>query len=66
MKNFVLPRGWRTLCLGSILAVSLAAPGVALAAGDVVFAVGQAFETLDPYNTNSTGTQSAGRAYYEG
>lgn len=38
----------------------------ALAAKDVTFAVAIALETLDPYNTNSTLNQAAGKAYYEG
>ena len=33
---------------------------------DVTFAVAIALETLDPYNTNSTLNQAAGKAYYEG
>ena len=35
------------------------------ASKDVTFAVAVALETLDPYNTNSTMNQAAGKAYYE-
>lgn len=42
----------------------LFAPSV-FAAKDVTFAVAVALETLDPYNTNSTLNQAAGKAYYE-
>lgn len=66
MKNAGLPNALRALLAGSALALGLTAHSSAYAASDVVLAVAQAFETLDPYNTNSTGTQSAGRAYYEG
>ena len=39
---------------------------LAHASKDVTFAVAIALETLDPYNTNSTLNQAAGKAYYEG
>jgi glutathione transport system substrate-binding protein len=38
----------------------------AQASKDVTFAVALTLETLDPYNTNSTLNQAAGKAYYEG
>ena len=43
----------------------LATPA-AFAAKEVTFAVSLSLETLDPYNTNSTLNQAAGKAYYEG
>ena len=49
-----------TLAGGALLSAQ------ALAAKDVTFAVAIALETLDPYNTNSTLNQAAGKAYYEG
>ncbi len=49
-----------TLAGGALLSAQ------ALAAKDVTFAVSIALETLDPYNTNSTLNQAAGKAYYEG
>jgi ABC-type dipeptide transport system, periplasmic component len=48
------------------LALGVLASPAALAAKDVTFAVAIALETLDPYNTNSTLNQAAGKAYYEG
>ncbi len=48
------------------LACGVLASTHALAAKDVTFAVAIALETLDPYNTNSTLNQAAGKAYYEG
>ena len=48
------------------LAFGVFAAPAALAAKDVTFAVSIALETLDPYNTNSTLNQAAGKAYYEG
>ena len=48
------------------LALGVLASPAALAAKDVTFAVANALETLDPYNTNSTLNQAAGKAYYEG
>ena len=48
------------------LAFGVFAAPAAFAAKDVTFAVSIALETLDPYNTNSTLNQAAGKAYYEG
>lgn len=50
--------------LGLSISLALAAP--ALAAGDVVVAVDQTVDSLDPYNTNSTLAQAVGKSYYEG
>lgn len=55
----------RTLAACALAYGVLSAPMV-LAAKDVTFAVSIALETLDPYNTNSTLNQAAGKAYYEG
>ena len=53
--------------LGSLtLALGLSAAPAAFAAKDVTFAVSLNLETLDPYNTNSTLNQAAGKTYYEG
>ncbi|SAI10432.1 binding-protein-dependent transport periplasmic protein [Bordetella ansorpii] len=48
------------------LAFGVLASPMAMAAKDVTLAVSIALETLDPYNTNSTLNQAAGKAYYEG
>jgi glutathione transport system substrate-binding protein len=48
------------------LACGVLASPYAQASKDVTFAVSIALETLDPYNTNSTLNQAAGKAYYEG
>lgn len=48
------------------LAFGVIASPLAHASKDVTFAVSIALETLDPYNTNSTLNQAAGKAYYEG
>ncbi|WP_454692543.1 glutathione ABC transporter substrate-binding protein GsiB [Achromobacter aloeverae] len=48
------------------LAFGMIASPLAHASKDVTFAVAIALETLDPYNTNSTLNQAAGKAYYEG
>lgn len=55
----------RTLAACALAYGVMSAP-LALAAKDVTFAVSIALETLDPYNTNSTLNQAAGKAYYEG
>jgi len=48
------------------LAFGMLASPMAMASKDVTLAVHIALETLDPYNTNSTLNQAAGKAYYEG
>ena len=52
--------------VGATMMVGALSVSPALAAKDVTFAVSLALETLDPYNTNSTLNQAAGKAYYEG
>ena len=55
------------LALGSlVLTLGLSTSPAAFAAKDVTFAVSLNLETLDPYNTNSTLNQAAGKTYYEG
>ncbi|MET0185633.1 MAG: glutathione ABC transporter substrate-binding protein GsiB [Achromobacter sp.] len=54
------------LVAAAALAFGVLAAPLAHAAKDVTFAVSIALETLDPYNTNSTLNQAAGKAYYEG
>ncbi|AOB30638.1 glutathione ABC transporter substrate-binding protein [Bordetella sp. H567] len=54
------------LMAAAALAFGIAASPLAHATKDVTFAVSIALETLDPYNTNSTLNQAAGKAYYEG
>ena len=56
----------RRLLAPLMLGVSLCAAPVAYAAKEVTFAVSLTLETLDPYNTNSTLNQAAGKTYYEG
>jgi glutathione transport system substrate-binding protein len=46
--------------------LSLAAAGSALAATDVVLAIGGQPETLDPYNTNTTLTTAVTKSFYQG
>lgn len=66
MKFAAKPLPLRALIAAGSLAFGLAAHGAAFAAKDVVLAVSLAYENLDPYNSNSTGVHSAGRAFYEG
>ncbi len=54
------------LMAAAALAFGVIASPLANASKDVTFAVSIALETLDPYNTNSTLNQAAGKAYYEG
>lgn len=54
------------LVAAATLAFGVLASPLAHASKDVTFAVAIALETLDPYNTNSTLNQAAGKAYYEG
>jgi glutathione transport system substrate-binding protein len=46
--------------------LALAASGSALAAKDVVLAIGGQPETLDPYNTNTTLTTAVTKSFYQG
>ena len=52
--------------IGATMTVGALFVSPTFAAKDVTFAVSLALETLDPYNTNSTLNQAAGKAYYEG
>ena len=54
------------LIAAAALAMGVLSAPMAYAAKDVTFAISIALETLDPYNTNSTVNQAAGKAYYEG
>lgn len=54
---------WVSALLGL---AALATAGTALAARDVVLAIGSQPETLDPYNTNVTMTTAVTKSFYEG
>lgn len=54
-----------TLLAGLLASSALAMPS-AWAAKDVTVAVEITFDSLDPYNTNSTLSQAVGKGYYEG
>lgn len=54
------------LMAAAAVAFGMLSSPLAHASKDVTFAVAIALETLDPYNTNSTLNQAAGKAYYEG
>ncbi|MEH3087325.1 MAG: glutathione ABC transporter substrate-binding protein GsiB [Xylophilus ampelinus] len=56
----------RSIAAGLLALSALAASGQALAAGNVVLAIGQQPETLDPYNTNTTMTTAVTKTFYEG
>jgi len=57
----------RQVLASSLLALlSLTATGTALAASDVVLAIGGQPETLDPYNTNTTLTTAVTKSFYQG
>lgn len=56
----------KNLVAALALSAGLFMSAQALAGKDVTFAVAISLETLDPYNTNSTLNQAAGKAYYEG
>jgi glutathione transport system substrate-binding protein len=47
-------------------AAAILAPGAALAAKDVVFAVASTFTTTDPYDANDTLSQAMAKSFYEG
>ena len=55
-----------TKLMAAAVAFGMLSSPLAHASKDVTFAVAIALETLDPYNTNSTLNQAAGKAYYEG
>ncbi|MCW8166080.1 glutathione ABC transporter substrate-binding protein GsiB [Verminephrobacter aporrectodeae subsp. tuberculatae] len=62
-SSFSSSSRWLCALLGL---AALAASGTALAARDVVLAIGYQPETLDPYNTNSTITTAVTKSFYEG
>jgi glutathione transport system substrate-binding protein len=66
MKKRVMKMDSKRLAAGllAVLAGAFAAP--ALAARDVVLAIGAQPETLDPYNTNTTLTTAVTKSFYEG
>ncbi len=64
--RFLTNRAVASVALASSIFGSVLFAPAAFAAKDVTFAVAVALETLDPYNTNSTINQAAGKAYYEG
>jgi len=64
MKNVSRPT--KIMAAAALALGMLATPLAAQASKDVTLAVSIALETLDPYNTNSTLNQAAGKAYYEG
>src|SRR5690606_15891753 len=62
MKSIYLRRALLAPAMMACLAFSHAA----LAAKDVTVAVPYGFDSLDPYNTNSTQSQAVGKGWYEG
>lgn len=57
---------FKTTLLSGLVAGSMLAVPAAWAAKDVTVAVEITFDSLDPYNTNSTLSQAVGKGYYEG
>ncbi|WP_047462501.1 glutathione ABC transporter substrate-binding protein GsiB [Rhizobium rhizogenes] len=55
-----------SLASGLVALLSFGAAVPALAAGDVVLAIGGQPETLDPYNTNTTLTTAVTKSFYQG
>lgn len=56
----------RSRLLSGIFVAGLLGVSPAVLAQDVTVAVDIAIDSLDPYNTNSTMAQAAGKSYYEG
>ena len=56
----------RSTMLVPALILGMAFSQAALAAKDVTVAVPYGFDSLDPYNTNSTQSQAVGKGWYEG
>lgn len=56
----------KKIVLASMMASGLFTMSAAWAAKDVTVAVEITFDSLDPYNTNSTLAQAVGKGYYEG
>jgi len=56
----------RRALLAPAMMACLAFSHTALAAKDVTVAVPYGFDSLDPYNTNSTQSQAVGKGWYEG
>src|SRR5690606_41676166 len=56
----------RRALLAPAVMACLAFSQTALAAKDVTVAVPYGFDSLDPYNTNSTQSQAVGKGWYEG
>jgi glutathione transport system substrate-binding protein len=56
----------KTLAASLLTVLALSGAGSALAARDVVLAIGNQPETLDPYNTNATLTTAVTKSFYQG
>ncbi|RTZ45538.1 glutathione ABC transporter substrate-binding protein GsiB [Candidimonas sp. SYP-B2681] len=61
--KFLTPK---TSIIAALIAGGILAAPIAMAAKDVTIAVEITFDSLDPYNTNSTLSQAVGKGYYEG
>ena len=66
MTERMTPLRPKALAASLLALLALASTGSALAAKDVVLAIGGQPETLDPYNTNTTLTTAVTKSFYEG
>lgn len=66
MTKPIKPLRAKALAGGLLTLLTLASAGSALAAKDVVLAIGGQPETLDPYNTNTTLTTAVTKSFYQG
>jgi glutathione transport system substrate-binding protein len=60
------PRRPKVIATSLLALLALASTGSVLAAKDVVLAISQQPETLDPYNTNTTLTTAVTKSFYQG
>jgi glutathione transport system substrate-binding protein len=65
-ERHMTPLQSKALTAGLVALLALAFTAPALAAKDVVLAIGGQPETLDPYNTNTTLTTAVTKSFYEG
>lgn len=66
MTERMKPLRPKALAASLLALLAFAATGSALAAKDVVLAIGAQPETLDPYSTNTTLTTAVTKSFYEG
>ncbi|UUZ65436.1 glutathione ABC transporter substrate-binding protein GsiB [Polaromonas sp. P1-6] len=66
MTERMTPLRPKALAASLLALLALASAGSALAAKDVVLAIGGQPETLDPYNTNTTLTTAVTKSFYQG